>query len=113
MPVFVHAGAYFMNRDEKAQVVEPIAAQIEGSEAIYAVDYRGLSVTQAAQLRSNLRETGASFRVVKNTLTLRAADRAGAESLKPLVTGVFERTISDLYRRWIPRRIQSVRARDN
>jgi large subunit ribosomal protein L10 len=74
-----------MNKEQKTQVVEQIAAQIDGAGAIYAVDYRGLSVAQAAQLRSSLREAGASFRIVKNTLTLRAADKAGAESLKPLV----------------------------
>jgi large subunit ribosomal protein L10 len=64
---------------------EQIAAQIDGAGAIYAVDYRGLSVTQAAELRSSLREAGASFRIVKNTLTLRAADQAGVEALKPMV----------------------------
>jgi large subunit ribosomal protein L10 len=74
-----------MNKDEKAQVVEEIAAQLGDAAAVYAVDYRGLSVTQAAELRQSLRETETSFRVVKNTLTLRAADKAGVESLKPLV----------------------------
>ena len=74
-----------MKRDDKAAVIEEIAAQIERSDAIYAVDYRGLSVSQAAQLRSNLREAGASFRIVKNTLTVRAADKAGAEQLKRVV----------------------------
>jgi large subunit ribosomal protein L10 len=74
-----------MNKERKVEVVEQIAAQIEGSEAIYAVDYRGLTVPKAAELRSNLREASTSFRVVKNTLTVRAADKAGAESLKPLV----------------------------
>ena len=54
-------------------------------EAVYAVDYRGLSVTQAAELRASLREAGASFRIVKNTLTLRAADagrRRGAQAAR-------------------------------
>jgi large subunit ribosomal protein L10 len=74
-----------MKRDQKAQVIEEIAAQIDAAGAVYAVDYRGLSVTQAAELRSNLREAGASFRIVKNTLTLLAADKAGASDLKPLV----------------------------
>jgi len=47
-----------------------------------AVDYRGISVPQAAELRSKLREADASFRIVKNTLTERAADEAGAGDLK-------------------------------
>src|SRR2546421_8508795 len=45
-----------MNREEKAQAVEDIAAQIKGAEAIFAIDYRGISVPQAAELRSKLRE---------------------------------------------------------
>ena len=74
-----------MNKEQKAEVVEQIAAQLGDSTAVYAVDYRGLTVTQAAELRRSLRETDTSFRVVKNTLTLRAADKAGAEPIKPLV----------------------------
>ena len=74
-----------VNREQKAEVIEQIAAQISGAEAVYAIDYRGLTVTQAAELRSRLREADASFRIVKNTLSLRAADKAGAEALKPLV----------------------------
>jgi large subunit ribosomal protein L10 len=74
-----------VKRDQKEQVVEQIAAQIREAEAVYAVDYRGLSVTQAAELRASLRQADASFRVVKNTLSLRAAEQAGAEELKPVV----------------------------
>jgi large subunit ribosomal protein L10 len=76
-----------MNRDQKAATVEEIAGQIQAAQAIFAVDYRGLSVAQAAQLRERLRESETRFRVVKNSLSERAADRAGAESLKPLLTG--------------------------
>jgi large subunit ribosomal protein L10 len=76
-----------MKREQKEQVVEEIAAQIADAEAIYAADYRGLSVPQAAALRARLREVDASFRIVKNTLTLRAADKAGAEQVKELVEG--------------------------
>jgi large subunit ribosomal protein L10 len=76
-----------MNREQKAQTVDEIAARISGANAIYAADYRGITVAQAATLRAQLREAGASFRVVKNTLTLRAADKAGAENVKQLVEG--------------------------
>ena len=69
-----------MNREEKAAVVEEIAAQIEGAEAIFAIDYRGISVPQAAELRSRLREADASFRIVKNRLTKLAAEKAGRTS---------------------------------
>jgi large subunit ribosomal protein L10 len=76
-----------MNRDQKSAVIEEVAAQIQESEAVFAVDYRGISVPQAAELRTKLNEAGARFRVVKNTLTERAADKAGAESLKEILEG--------------------------
>jgi large subunit ribosomal protein L10 len=76
-----------MNKDQKAAVVEEVAAQIKQSEAVFAVDYRGISVPQAAELRVRLNEAGASFRVVKNTLTLRAADQAGVDALKDVLEG--------------------------
>ena len=76
-----------MNRDEKSATIEEIAAQIEGSEAIFAVDYRGISVSQAAELRSKLRDADASFRVVKNRLTKLAADKAGEERLAEMLQG--------------------------
>jgi len=76
-----------MNREQKTAVVEEGAAQIRESEAVFAVDYRGISVPQAATLRERLGEAGARFRVVKNTLTLRAADQAGAETLKDVLEG--------------------------
>jgi large subunit ribosomal protein L10 len=76
-----------LNRDQKAAVIDEVAAQISDAEAVFAVDYRGISVPQAAALRTRLRETDATFRVVKNTLSLRAADQAGAAGLKELLEG--------------------------
>ncbi len=76
-----------MNRDEKAAVVDEIAEQIKSSDAIFAVDYRGISVEQAADLRVRLRDAGTRFRIVKNSLTERAADQAGADGLKALLEG--------------------------
>ena len=76
-----------MNREQKAATVEEIAGQITAANAVYAIDYRGISVPQVAELRTRLHDADASFRVVKNTLTLRAADQAGAESLKGLLEG--------------------------
>ena len=76
-----------MNRDQKAAVIDEVAAQISEAEAIFAVDYRGISVPQAAELRTKLRDADASFRIVKNTLTERAADKAGADGLKELLEG--------------------------
>jgi large subunit ribosomal protein L10 len=76
-----------MNREQKSATIDEIAAQIEGSEAIFAVDYRGISVPQAAELRSKLRDADASFRVVKNRLTKLAADKVGEERLSGLLQG--------------------------
>jgi large subunit ribosomal protein L10 len=76
-----------MNREQKAAVVEEIAGQIQAAHTIFAVDYRGLSVAQAAQLRERLRESDTRFRIVKNSLSERAADKAGADSLKAMLEG--------------------------
>jgi large subunit ribosomal protein L10 len=76
-----------MNREQKASAIAEIATQIDESHAIFAVDYRGISVAQAAELRSSLREADALFKVVKNSLTERAADQVGAEDLKAYLNG--------------------------
>ena len=76
-----------MNRERKAAVVDEVAAQIEASVAVFAVDYRGISVPQAAELRTRLNAVGAGFRVVKNTLTNIAAEKAGADDLTALLEG--------------------------
>jgi large subunit ribosomal protein L10 len=70
-----------MNRDEKQAAVAEISTELEGSSAVFAIDYRGISVPQAAELRTKLREGDASFSVVKNRLAMRATegtDAAGA-----------------------------------
>jgi large subunit ribosomal protein L10 len=67
-----------VNRDQKAAAIAEIAGDLREAEAVYAVDYRGITVTEAGELRSRLRDADATFRVVKNTLTERAADEAGA-----------------------------------
>jgi large subunit ribosomal protein L10 len=76
-----------VNRDQKAAVIDRLAGQLESAEAVFAVDYRGLSVKQAVDLRTSLTEADATFTVAKNTLTERAADKAGAEQIKPLLEG--------------------------
>jgi large subunit ribosomal protein L10 len=76
-----------LNRDQKAAVIDEIAAEIQQADAIYAVDYRGISVPAAAELRTKLRDADATFRIVKNTLTERAADKAEIAELKELLDG--------------------------
>ena len=76
-----------MDRAQKAAAIEEIAGQIQESDAVFAVDYRGISVPQAAELRTALRAADTTFRITKNTLTERAADQAGAEDLKQHLEG--------------------------
>src|SRR6266852_6703334 len=76
-----------MNREQKSAAIAEIAHHIDESDAIFAVDYRGISVAQVAELRTRLREADATFKVVKNSLTERAADQAGAQTLKELLSG--------------------------
>jgi large subunit ribosomal protein L10 len=76
-----------MNREQKAALVEELVGQLQDAQAIFAVDYRGISVSAAADLRGRLREAETVFRVVKNSLTERATDSAGAEALKPMLQG--------------------------
>src|SRR5215470_2219542 len=76
-----------MDREQKTAVVKELAEELKDAQAIFAVDYRGISVPQAAELRSGLRDAEARFRVVKNRLTLLAAEEAGTESLKEHLAG--------------------------
>jgi large subunit ribosomal protein L10 len=76
-----------MNREQKAAAVAEIAESIKEADAVFAVDYRGISVPQAAELRTRLRDVDATFRVVKNSLTERAVDDVGADALKVLLEG--------------------------
>jgi large subunit ribosomal protein L10 len=76
-----------MNKEQKAAVVEELSVELKDAEAIFAIDYRGISVPQAAELRTGLREADARFRVVKNRLTLLAAEAAGTDGIKEHLTG--------------------------
>ena len=81
-----------MNREEKTAVVDKLAEDLSEAQAIFAVDYKGISVPQAAELRTKLRESDASFKVVKNRLAKLAAEKAGAE-IDELLTGPIALTL--------------------
>ena len=76
-----------MDRQEKEALVAELGEEISGAESIFAIDYRGISVSQSAELRGKLREADASFRVVKNRLTKLAAEKAGVAELEPMLEG--------------------------
>ena len=61
-----------MNREQKAAAIEEVATQIQESEAVFAVDYRGISVPQAAELRTRLTELGAEKILVNTPAEARA-----------------------------------------
>ena len=76
-----------MDREQKAALVEEMTASLSDAEAIFAVDYRGISVPQAAELRTRLAEADATFRIVKNRLAKLAAENAGTDGLVELFEG--------------------------
>ena len=76
-----------MNKEEKAAVVERIAERLGDADAVFAVDYRGISVPQAAELRVKLADAEATFSVVKNRLAKRALEQAGTAELESLFEG--------------------------
>jgi large subunit ribosomal protein L10 len=76
-----------MQKSEKERVVAELTERLQGAETLIVADYRGLTVTQIAELRGKLYEHGARFSVVKNSLTKRAADSAGIEPLLALLEG--------------------------
>ena len=76
-----------MLRKEKEQVVAELAERLRSAQTLILADYRGLSVSELDEVRTKLLEHGARFHVVKNTLTKRAAEEAGFETLKELLDG--------------------------
>lgn len=76
-----------MARPEKVAVVDEVRERLERSAATVLTEYRGLTVTELAQLRAELRKSGAEYKVVKNTLTRIAAREAGLEVPDEVLTG--------------------------
>ncbi len=76
-----------MLRQDKEKIVEELTAQLREAQTLIVADYRGLSMKQIDALRTKLLEHGARFTVVKNTLTRRAAEAAGADAVLALLEG--------------------------
>jgi len=76
-----------MQKSDKERVVADLTEKLRSSETMIVADYRGLTMPQIDALRSRLIENGARFTVVKNTLTRRAAEAAGADQLLALLEG--------------------------
>jgi large subunit ribosomal protein L10 len=74
-------------KTDKERIVEELAADIGSAETLIVADYRGLTNKQLEALRDALIPHGARFRIVKNTLTRRAAEQAGADALLVMLEG--------------------------
>jgi large subunit ribosomal protein L10 len=76
-----------MLKSDKERLVAELTERLKNTETLIVADYRGLSVPEIDTLRTQLLEHGARFQIVKNTLTRRAAEEAGAEALLTLLEG--------------------------
>jgi large subunit ribosomal protein L10 len=76
-----------MDKQQKEQIVAELTERLRSSDTLIVADYRGLTMPQVDALRTELLNHGARFQVVKNTLTRRAAEAAGADHLLALLEG--------------------------
>ena len=76
-----------MKKEQKEKVVDELTARLKAADTLLVADYRGLTMPQIDDLRTRLLDSGARFTVVKNTLTRRAAEAAGADALLTLLDG--------------------------
>jgi large subunit ribosomal protein L10 len=76
-----------MQKEDKERVVSELTDKLRNAETLIVADYRGLTMPQIDALRGRLIEHGARLSVVKNTLTRRAAEAAGADTLLALLEG--------------------------
>jgi large subunit ribosomal protein L10 len=76
-----------MQKEDKERVVSELTEKLRNADTMIVADYRGLTMPQIDALRGKLIESGARFSVVKNTLTRRAAEAAGADALLALLEG--------------------------
>jgi large subunit ribosomal protein L10 len=76
-----------VKKEQKQTIVDELAGRLKAADTLLVADYRGLTMPQIDALRTRLLESGAQFTVVKNTLTRRAAEAAGADALLALLEG--------------------------
>ncbi|MDX6493649.1 MAG: large subunit ribosomal protein [Gaiellaceae bacterium] len=76
-----------MHKEDKERLVSELTERLKSSQTLIVADYRGLTNAEIDALRGKLLEEGARFSVVKNTLTRRAAEAAGADALLALLEG--------------------------
>jgi large subunit ribosomal protein L10 len=84
-----------MNRDEKKLAVAEIEQIYNGNSAIFVTHYHGLTVSQLNELRKDLRQLNAGFKVIKNTLAKIAAKNIGINNVDTLFAGPVGVVFSD------------------
>lgn len=76
-----------MNRARKAELVKALATELQESPNLYLTDFTGIGVKQMTEFRAKLRGAGVRYRVVKNTLALRALEQSSVPGLEEQITG--------------------------
>ncbi len=76
-----------MNRAEKQQTVDSLTEQFRSIDSAFLINYRGLKVVDATELRRKIREIDGRYLVVKNSLAMRAAKQTKMEQLEPFFQG--------------------------
>jgi large subunit ribosomal protein L10 len=74
-------------REEKVAIVSEIAEKLQNSKSTIVTDYRGLTVAEVTELRKQLREAGIEYKVLKNTMTRRAAEQVNLGGINEFLTG--------------------------
>lgn len=94
--LFLHAGVCYGGEhmasakilEQKQAIVQSIADQMKNAAGGVLVNCQGITVEADTKLRTELRNAGVEYSVVKNTLTSRACDIVGFESLKDVLSGM-------------------------
>ena len=73
--------------NQKKEEVTKLAEEMKNAKLILLTDYRGINVTDVTELRTNLRNTNATYRVIKNNIIRRALQEAGIEGLEDKLVG--------------------------
>ena len=76
-----------MNKDQKKTYIEEMTAQFDKSEAVIVTHYKGLTMTQLDDLRSQMRKHGIKFKITKNRITKLALEKTRCKDLSDLFKG--------------------------
>ena len=72
---------------KKAAIVDEVTEKFSAAASAVIVDYRGLTVEQLTELRKQLRDANVEMKVIKNSILVRAAEKAGLNGLEEVFSG--------------------------